>query len=119
MAIKDLGYPFEVVQKLIDTARDGLESQQLVRQRWEEDRCEYALILSDCQMPRCDGYKATLRIREYIRDMNLQQPVIVACTGNVEQVQIKRAFDCTFDELVPKPVNIDIVKRILAEIIVF
>ena len=61
-------------------------------------------------MPRCDGYIATEKIREYIREKGLEQPVIVACTGNVEQVQIDKAFDSKFDEVVPKPVSVDRIK---------
>lgn len=45
--------------------------------------------------------------------------MIVACTGNVEQVQIKRAFDCAFDEVVPKPIHLDRLKQILQEVILF
>ena len=69
-------------------------------------------------MPHCDGYIATVKIREYITLIGQEQPVIVACTGNVEQVQIDKAFDSLFDEVVPKPVSVDRIKEILKEVII-
>ena len=86
MAIRKLNLPLNTIKEMIDTATDGLEAQALVRRRWEQEGKEYALILSDCQMPRCDGYIATTKIREFIVENGMEQPVIVACTGNVEQV---------------------------------
>jgi CheY-like chemotaxis protein len=70
-------------------------------------------------MPICDGYESTIQIREFVSQHNLQQPVIVACTGNIEQAQLEKAFDSFFDEVVSKPANKDIIKEIIKETIVF
>ena len=44
--------------------------------------------------------------------------MVIACTGHVEDEYIKKAWRHQIDEVVPKPINIDIVKVILKEIII-
>ena len=118
MAIKQLKLPLDAIRRLIDTATDGLEAQEIVRRRWQEDNKQFGLILSDCQMPNCNGYVATQKIREFVIANDLSQPVIVACTGNVEQGQIEMAFSSHFDEVVAKPVSLKTIVEILKEVII-
>jgi CheY-like chemotaxis protein len=35
-------------------------------------------------MPHMDGYEATQRIRRYLYDQRIDQPIILAVTGHVE-----------------------------------
>ena len=42
--------------------------------------------------------------------------MVIACTGHVEDEYIKKAWRHQIDEVVSKPINIDIVKEILKEI---
>jgi hypothetical protein len=44
--------------------------------------------------------------------------MIVACTGHTEEEYIKKAFICQMDEIIPKPINVLIVKEILKELII-
>ena len=46
----------------------------------------------DCNMPFMDGYKATNQIRNIIDQHQLPQPIIVAVTGNTEQMYVDKAF---------------------------
>ena len=39
--------------------------------------------------------------------------MIVACTGHVEEEYIKKAWTHEIDEVVPKPINFDILKDII------
>jgi CheY-like chemotaxis protein len=73
----------------------------------------YGLILMDCQMPVMDGYQAAKKIREFLHQNKQIQPYMVACTGNVEESQIKRAWSSKFDEVVAKPVTVQIITTIL------
>lgn len=47
----------------------------------------------------------------------MHQPMIIACTGHVEEKWIKKAWDHQIDEVIAKPVNIDNLKIVLEEII--
>jgi DNA-binding NarL/FixJ family response regulator len=47
--------------------------------------------------------------------MNVEQPKILALTGHTEDVYIQKAFDCEMDEVIPKPANVEVVKKILFE----
>ena len=64
-----------------------------------------------------DGYEAASEIRNFYRSKKVSQPMIVACTGHVEEEFIKKAWLHDIDEILPKPVNIDILKDIFKEII--
>ena len=66
-------------------------------------------------MPVLDGYDCSDLIRSFYRKQNLLQPMIVAVTGHYENEYIKKAWSHQMDELIPKPVNIEVIKEILEE----
>ena len=45
----------------------------------------YHCILMDCNMPIMDGYESTIKIREYLYHINVDQPIILAVTGHTEE----------------------------------
>ena len=61
-------------------------------------------------MPVMDGYEFVERLRSFYNDKNVPQPMIVACTGHVEDEFIKKAWAAEFDEVIPKPVDIEILR---------
>ena len=75
----------------------------------------FGLIFMDCSMPVLDGYDSCELIRHFCRKKNLLQPMIVAVTGHYENEYIKKAWSHQMDELIPKPVNIEVIKEILEE----
>lgn len=68
-------------------------------------------------MPVMDGYEVAQRIRKLHQQKNLPQPMIVACTGHVEEEYIRRAWTCQIDEVVTKPVCPDVLKDIFEELL--
>ena len=66
-----------------------------------------------------DGFEATDKIRNLMRKDNILQPMIIACTGHTEEEYIQKAWIHQMDEVLPKPTNIDILKKILSEVIAF
>jgi CheY-like chemotaxis protein len=58
----------------------------------ENKKCSYNLILMDGNMPFMDGYQSTIKIRQYLYDMEIDQPLIVAVTGHTEQQYIQKAI---------------------------
>ena len=45
--------------------------------------------------------------------------MIVACTGHLEQEFIEKSWTSNMDEIIGKPINIDLVEEVLSEIIHF
>ncbi len=64
----------------------------MVKQAFYERNYSYGLIFMDCSMPVMDGYEATDCIRSFIKQKNMFQPMIIACTGHTEEEYIKKAW---------------------------
>ena len=64
-----------------------------------------------------DGYEATVEIRKLLNRNQMPQCSIVACTGNVEESMIERAWRSEIDEVVQKPASVDVITLILQEIL--
>ena len=96
------------IKDLIDKAYNGEEAIQMVKrahQSMELPKQHYGLILMDCSMPILDGYEASIKIRHYLQNYNMPQPVIVACTGHTEDTFIQKAWRHQMDEVVGKPTD--------------
>jgi two-component system, sensor histidine kinase and response regulator len=63
----------------------------------------YDLILMDMQMPVMDGLEAT----KVIRNMNINQPVIIALTANVMDTDQQLCLQAGMDDYICKPVKLD------------
>jgi signal transduction histidine kinase/DNA-binding response OmpR family regulator len=85
--LRKLGYSCEVVSTGFEVLR-ALESRT------------FDLVLMDCQMPECDGYEATRRIRE----LGLRVP-IVAMTANAMSGDRERCLEAGMDDFLTKPVS--------------
>ncbi len=72
----------------------------------------YDVVLSDIQMPVMDGYEAVAAMRE----KGLQQPII-ALTANAMKGYEERILDAGFSHYMTKPVDIDALSKLLAELI--
>ena len=116
LLVEDNDLNLEIAQVLlegcgfeIEAARDGAEAVQRVSQASEGD---IDIVLMDIQMPVMDGYEATRRIRAM--DGPLAHIPIIAMTANAFSEDRKAALDAGMDEHVPKPINIDTLKQVLA-----
>ena len=85
----------------IDCCFDARKALILVRDSMYLDpvsgmfESNYALILSDLNMPIMDGYTFAKRVKSLFSEFKIQnQPNLVAITGNVEYSYLKRCFDC-------------------------
>jgi PAS domain S-box-containing protein len=76
---------------------------------------DYDLVLMDCQMPIMDGYSATRELRqlEKIRGNGKHIPVI-ALTAYAMAEDIVRCKDAGMDGHIAKPVDIEELKRMIA-----
>ena len=74
---------------------------------------EYDVILMDIQMPVLDGIEATLKIREYEEQNELDNIPIVAITANALKEDRDRCFDAGMNDFITKPFRPDDLLRIL------
>ena len=71
---------------------------------------DFALIFMDCNMPFMDGYETSSRIRQMLYREGIQQPIISALTGHTEQQFINKAIDSGMNQVLSKPVKIDVLR---------
>ena len=93
--------------EIVTFCRDGEQSYKVIEECAKRgDPLEYALILSDCNMPFLDGYEATKMMRSLWNNLNIpreDQPRIFAVTGHIEEHYIKKAVDSGMDHVFAKP----------------
>ena len=95
----------------VDVARDGKEALDILLQT---DTSEYTLILMDCQMPTIDGYEATRMISAGEAGDNVKNIPIVALTADAMESQKQKCFDAGMNDYLTKPIDVDLLKNVLA-----
>ena len=86
---------------LSDVASDGIEGLE----KWRAE--SYALVLTDCQMPRMDGYQLAREIRVLEKSLGGKKPVpIVACTANALASDAQLCLNAGMDDYLPKPITL-------------
>ncbi len=72
------------------------------------------IILMDCHMPEMNGYAVTQKIRELEKGTG-GHIKIVAMTADAMQGDREKCIDCGMDDYISKPVDIDMLRDILAQ----
>ena len=83
------------IESRVERAENSKEAVQKVAFNISKNgnkRCDFNLILMDCQMPIMDGYQATEEIRALFFKKNLVQPIISAVTGHSENHYVEKAI---------------------------
>lgn len=93
-----LGYAFE-------TASNGREALEM------SERCAFAAILMDCQMPLLDGFEATAEIRG--REGTARHTPIIALTANAMKGDREHCLAMGMDDYLAKPIQIGILSAVL------
>ncbi|MDR3370569.1 CHASE domain-containing protein [Rhodoferax sp.] len=86
-----LGYAAEV-------ADDGMVALAM----WRTGR--YALLLTDCHMPRMDGFALTAAIRA--DEPPQRHSIIIAITANAMQGEVEHCLACGMDDYLSKPLRL-------------
>jgi len=98
---------------VIDTAENGQIAVDKVSASQPGD---YDMVLMDVQMPVMDGYEATRCIRA-LDDPQLSSIPIVAASANAFAEDIQNAREAGMDGHVAKPLDVDNVMRVLADVL--
>ena len=64
-------------------------------------------------MPVMDGIEATREMRSYIKAEKLQEPIIVGVTGHTQPQYLEQGRKAGMNEILTKPLYIDVLKTIL------
>jgi len=94
-----LGFPAEV-------ACDGEEALAM----WQSGR--FTLLLTDCHMPKMDGFGLTRAIRQ--AEPAGQRAPIIAVTANAMQGERARCIDAGMDDYLAKPLRMEELRQTLA-----
>lgn len=92
---------------MITEAVNGSEAVNLFS---ESQIFEYDLILMDIQMPQLNGYQATKRIRELLREDALGIPIF-AMTANAFREDKEKALKAGMNDIIVKPLDIPLLIR--------
>lgn len=97
---------------LVERAANGKECVEMLK---EKPADYYDMILMDIQMPEMDGYQATEMIRN-LGDSRAAVP-IVAMTTNAFEEDRQKALDAGMNAHVSKPVDMNVLFRVMAKFI--
>lgn len=96
---------------IVTIAENGIEGIEQLQVGEEEGR-PFDLVLMDIQMPKMDGYTATLQIRKLPEFNNLP---VIAMTADALVSDREKATEVGMDDYVAKPVNINKLYSVLAK----
>ena len=97
---------------IVETANDGVACVDMIE---KADAGYYKMILMDIQMPEMDGYEATKLIR-HLDDARADIP-IVAMTANAFEEDRQKALENGMNAHVSKPVDMNMLFKVMAQIL--
>jgi PAS domain S-box-containing protein len=98
---------------LLGLSAEMAENGNAALAKWREGR--FALVITDCHMPKMDGYELTRAIREAEADEARPRTPIFAWTANALAGEAERCHAAGMDELLVKPTGLIQLKMALSE----
>jgi len=95
LQLNALGYACEEVA----SGADALAS-------WSER--QFALVLTDCNMPEMSGYSLSRRIREAEMARGWSRTPIIACSADVQVGVVQACMDAGMDDYISKPIELTV-----------
>jgi CheY-like chemotaxis protein len=92
---------------VVELANDGLEAVEKFL------KGKYDLILMDVQMPKMNGYEATIEIRRIEKEKGLKPINIIAMTANAMKGEKERCIEIGMNDYISKPFKKEELLRVL------
>ena len=101
-------------------AFNGKQAIEKIKSR-QENRCclschQYKVIFLDCQMPVLDGFATAKILNQMIKNGEIDNLKIIACTAFVQKSDEVRAKESGMNEFCTKPINFAAIKEKLSDI---
>ena len=96
--INTLGYAGEAAENGVDALH-----------KWKSGR--FSLVVTDCNMPKMDGYELARSIREAEAANGGKRTPIIACTANASADVAEACFAAGMDDYLPKPVGLSLLSN--------
>ncbi len=94
-----LGYTYEMTE-------DG----QSALEAWRNN--DYALLLTDCRMPRMDGFDLSRAVRQHENGSGTRRSII-AITANALESEIEQCMASGMDDIITKPIDLKNLRHVL------
>ena len=93
-----------------EIANDGQEALEM----WKQGHGKYSLLLTDCHMPRMDGYDLSREIRNLEENSESHLPII-AITADAMKGTKQTCLDAGMDDYITKPLQVSVLSEKLNE----
>lgn len=116
MIVEDNSVNMQLTKALV--SKFAPDSQVLEANNGEEAVEEYKrslpkIILMDIQMPQMDGYTATKAIREFEKEKNLTETIIIALTAGAIKGEKEKCLSIGMNDFLTKPIDRTALQQIL------
>jgi len=99
------------------SANSGREAIDLIKVAARTGNMPKAVFM-DCQMPVMDGFEACKILREMMRNNEIPNVPIIACTANTSERDIERCFESGMVDYLSKPLLTRNIRNILNKLVV-
>ncbi|HEY9098751.1 MAG TPA: CHASE3 domain-containing protein [Thiobacillus sp.] len=97
---------------LLGLQAETAENGDIALVMWQNGR--YAAVITDCHMPKMDGYELAQLIRKTEAEQGRAYTPIIAWTANALPNEAKRCYEAGMDELLVKPAGMPHLKMVLS-----
>mgnify|MGYP000937290318 CR=1 FL=1 len=77
---------------------------------------QYKAMFLDCQMPILDGFETSKIVKKMIKNGEIDEVKIIACTAFVQKSDEARAREAGMDDFCTKPINFVVIKEKLSAV---
>lgn len=97
--------------ELLGLCAEGAEDGEAALELWKTGR--FDIVITDCHMPKMDGYELTMIIRALEAQEGRARTPIIACTANALGGEDERCYIAGMEEILIKPASMQVLRETL------